>query len=179
MRSLLLLSLLLTLSVGQFGATALVLVRHQRGQRRAEALRTRTRNGEGTVGLTHLTVPAAELNGSGARLTRVGRREVRFGGHLYDVVLEEQRGDTLHLWIHWDREEETAVGQLAEAFEGAARPTGIAPIPPPLANLHLLYLFPAPATLHPPFPGRIPYALADARTAGPPFDDVPHPPPRG
>lgn len=179
MRRTLLTLLLLSLVVGQFGTTVLVLFRHQDSRRRVEAVRTTTAVEKEAAGLTHLAVRLTNGLSVAPAFVRIGRDEALFEGRLYDIVSEEVRGDTLHVWGFRDDREEEATGRLAHRFEAANRDYGITAPSSSALNLQLLYSSNLSAALHRPSPNEIRFGEADVRPPTSPFGDVPHPPPRG
>ncbi|MGA7305926.1 MAG: hypothetical protein WBW88_13690 [Rhodothermales bacterium] len=179
MRHVLFTVLLFSFAVGQFGTTALVLVRHQHGRRRVEVLRSHHREFDEAEDLTHLVINSPGGGPSNPSFVRIGGDEVLFDGRLYDIVSEEVRGDTLHLWGFRDLHEEEATGRLAQNFEEASRDHGVAAASSPMSDLHVLYYTVMLAALRPRTPDDLRFAASGEHALASLFDEVPHPPPRG
>lgn len=171
--------LLLSFALSLFGSTTLMVVRHQHGRRRVDTMLTRSGEHQGAGEMTHLVVVLSEDRDGDPPLVRIGREEVIYEGGLYDVIREELRGDTLHLWGFRDREEEEAASRLASHFDGAGRDYGLAVASSPSANLQLIYCLQLVSAVRRPFPSDLRYGVVSGPAMTSPFGEVPHPPPRG
>jgi hypothetical protein len=93
--------------------------------------------------LLSLTVHSAEL-----AAMRVGKREIRFQNHLYDIRAEFVCADSTRLEIYPDSLEEALIGTLGALLSPAKNDTNGAPIHTLLAQwIGLVYLMPKEADL--------------------------------
>jgi len=175
MRRTLLVLLIVSFGVGQFGPTAWVFVRQQQGRRRAESLRVGMREGNDVRGLTHLAIPIEDDVVGSPAFVRIGWKEVIFEGRLYDVIFEMRDGNTWHLWGFHDREEQAATAELASHLD---RDSAVSAVDLMRIGFHLFHEW-LGSGLRPRTIGADKLPLRTALLVPASFDDVPHPPPRG
>jgi hypothetical protein len=54
-----------------------------------------------------------------SRFKRIHSKEFRFDGEMYDIVRQEQQGDTTFYWCVWDKEETTLFADLGKMVQKA------------------------------------------------------------
>lgn len=131
--------------------------------------------------LQHLSLSRADRQSPNSSFRRVdSNREFWYRGNLYDVVREQWRGDTWHVWVIRDREEEQYLDALAQSLRTPMVDGTTVPVFPRPMGHRPLALVPS---------GRAPVPFPQVRSRSfprvpslghqAPYLAVPHPPPWG
>lgn len=133
---------------------------------------------EGAV--QHLTFSRAERQSTQSSFRWVEEREFRYRGNLFDIVREEWRGDTWHVWAVHDKEEEHYLDVLAQSTHAPLAESATVPVEKVPVVLRPLALVPSEAApIASPLLRVRPFPRPSSIAYQAPYLEVPHPPPWG
>lgn len=172
--------LVLSLLGGQLGMFGALIGRHHARQQMDDRITAAPESPDEITDAQHLTITRSELHAPNSSFVRIEDHELWYQGNLYDIVSEDWQGDTWHVWVVHDREEERYLEVLAETLnalklKGSTVPIHLrsfAHVPRALTPIALLSV-PDPHLRSQSFPRAL-LAHHDA-----PYLAVPHPPPWG
>lgn len=107
----------LALLSGQLGMLGALVGRHQARQQMEDKIEETSEPTSSKLETKHLTLTRSDRKSPGSSFVRIEKREFRYRGRLYDVVRSDWQGDTWHVWVVRDREEEKYLSALAQAME--------------------------------------------------------------
>lgn len=172
--------LVLSLLGGQLGMFGALIGRHHARQQMDDRITAASESPDEITDAQHLTITRSEFHAPNSSFVRIEDNEFWYQGNLYDIVSEDWQGDTWHVWVVHDREEERYLEILAETLNVPKLKESTVPV-------HLRSFAHVPRALTPiallsvPDPHLRLQSFARALLAhhDAPYLAVPHPPPWG